>query len=134
MTRPLFRSAMILLLSATPLAAQSPMTASEFDEYSRGKTFYYGSGGQPYGVEEYLPGRRVRWSFLDGDCKDGSWYEQDGQICFVYEDPGDPQCWLFFQGPDGISASFQSGESTTELYEIQKTPEPMQCMGPEVGV
>ncbi|QPM89034.1 hypothetical protein [Pseudooceanicola algae] len=124
----------LTLLIATPLLAQQAMTAQEFDSYSQGKTFYYGSGGQPYGIEEYLPGRRVRWSFLDGQCKDGTWYEQNGEICFVYEDQSAPQCWLFFNGPDGMTASFQSDEVGTELYEIENTPEPLQCMGPEVGV
>lgn len=122
-------------LTALPTLAMDRMTAEAFDRYTQGKTFYYGAGGQPYGVEEYLDNRRVRWSFLDGQCKDGTWYEENGQICFVYEDLGSPQCWSFYLGAGGLVARFenQSGGGT-ELYEVETSGEPMQCLGPEIGV
>lgn len=111
------------------------MSAAEFDAYSRGKTFYYGAQGAPYGVEEYMDDRRVRWSFLDGKCKEGRWYEQDGLICFVYEDePGDPQCWSFYRGEGGLVARFENNPTSTELYEVSNSDEPMMCLGPDVGV
>ncbi|WP_375186405.1 hypothetical protein [Pseudooceanicola sp.] len=130
----------ILLLLATliaaPVAAQSPMTAAEFDAYSRGKTFYYGSMGEAYGVEQYFDNRRVKWSFLDGQCSDGVWYERDGLICFEYEEVVDPnpQCWTFFKGPSGLIAQFEGDPEQTTLYEVQNADEPMTCLGPEVGV
>jgi hypothetical protein len=130
------RLAAALLLLATAAAAETPMTADQFDSYSRGKTFYFGSMGEPYGVEQYLDDRRVRWSFLDGQCVDGHWYESNGMICFEYEaspDPG-PQCWTFFQGAGGLVAQFQGDPSQTTLYEVQNADEPMTCLGPEVGV
>ena len=128
---PLALSALI----AAPALAQQLMSAQDFDTYSKGKTFYYGSSGQPYGVEEYFGNRRVRWSFLDGQCQDGHWYEDQGNICFVYENSPDPQCWRFFRSPDGMTAQFK-GENgtTTELYQMKDAPEAMQCPGPEVGV
>lgn len=109
------------------------MTGAEFDAYTRDKTFYFSEGGAPYGAEEYLPNQRVRWSFLDGRCKDGLWYEEAGQICFVYEDRPDPQCWSFFDNPTGLVARFE-GEGGTTLYETRKSEQPMMCMGPDVGV
>lgn len=126
----------IAALLASAALAQSPMTAEEFDAYSRGKTFYYGSGGEAYGVEQYFDGRRVTWSFLDGECADGVWYEQNGMICFEYEavpDPG-PQCWTFFHGPSGLVAQFNGDASQTTLYEVESADKPMMCPGPEVGV
>ena len=45
---------------------------------------------KPYGAERYLENRRVKWSFLDGICKDGYWSEKAGEICFVYEDKNSP--------------------------------------------
>lgn len=134
--RPVCLAALALMTSGLSAVAQSPMTASEFDAYSRGKTFYYGSAGAPYGVEQYFDNRRVRWSFLDGDCADGFWYEQSGMICFEYDatpNPG-PQCWTFFNEPGGLVAQFQGDPSKTTLYEVQDADEPMQCRGPEVGV
>lgn len=115
-----------------PAAAQ--MSAAEFDAYTRGKTFYYGSGGTPYGGEEYLDNRRVRWSFLDGHCQEGHWYEEDELICFVYETQPDPQCWSFERSPDGLIARFQGDSSLTELYEVERSEAPLMCLGPDVGV
>ena len=112
------------------------MTGPEFESYANGRTFYYGADGAAYGVEEYLSDRRVRWSFLDGDCKEGHWYEaSDGLICFVYDEtPDAPQCWSFYQGPRGLIARFENNPSSTELYEVDASDEPMMCTGPEVGV
>ena len=118
---------------ATPLAAEAPMSAADFDSYTQGKTLYFGTNGFRYGVEEYLPDRRVRWSFLDGQCKDGFWYEDAGQICFVYEDNPSPQCWSFFDRGGHLGARFETGNDLTELYEIEGDGE-MICLGPEVGV
>ena len=86
----------LLALAALPLAsrADEPLAAPEFEAYVQGKTLYFGLGGQPYGAEEYLPDRHVRWSFLDGRCKDGRWYEEAGMICFVYEDTSDNTCFV----------------------------------------
>ena len=118
---------------AAPAAAQ--MTAAEFDAYTRGQTFYYGAGGAPYGGEEYLDNRRVRWSFLDGQCKDGFWYDEAGMICFVYEDNPVPQCWSFYRtGEGGLRAIFENDPARTSLYEARRNEDPMICPGPDVGV
>lgn len=132
------RVLLILLASLACLPpsawAAEPLGAEEFDRYTRGKTLFYGFGGTAYGVERYLPDRRVIWSFLDGRCQEGSWYEEAGQICFVYEDRSDPQCWSFLLTPEGLSARFQNDPEATELYEAEDIGEEMLCLGPEVGV
>ena len=111
------------------------MSAEAFESYTKGKTLFYGNGGEAYGVERYLEDRRVVWSFLDGECKYGSWYEQAGQICFVYDDrPGDPQCWTFRKSTGGLIAQFENNNASTELYEAQDVGEEMICYGPDVGV
>ena len=126
------------LCLALPSAALAAMSGEEFEAYTEGRTLYFGSGGQNYGAEDYLPGREVRWSFLDGQCKEGFWYEQSGaagpEICFVYEDrPDTPQCWTFEKTGQGLRATFR-GESGTVLYEARRSEEPQLCLGPEVGV
>lgn len=123
-----------LLLCAAPLRAQTLMNAEEFDSYTRGKTFYYGSLGAPYGAEEYLDNRRVRWSFLDGKCQEGEWYQDGRLICFVYENQPDPQCWSFQRSASGLVARFENDPAQTELYEVEKSAEPLLCLGPDVGV
>ncbi|MDU8911320.1 hypothetical protein [Aestuariicoccus sp. MJ-SS9] len=124
----------LFVLLAAPLRAAEPMSALDFESYVTGKTLYFGLGGQPYGAEEYLDDRRVRWSFLDGKCKEGFWYEEAGQICFVYEDNPTPQCWTFFRQGDGLRAMFQNDPNATTLYEANQNEEPMLCLGPDVGV
>lgn len=122
------------LLTALPALAAEPMSARDFESYVTGKTLYYGLSGEAYGVEEYLPDRQVRWSFLDGQCKDGFWYEEAGQICFVYEDNPAPQCWSFFRDGARMRAVFENDPANTVLYEVEQNQEPMLCQGPDVGV
>ena len=130
------RALLVILacLTAPLAAAETRMTAEAFDAYTRGKTLFYGFEGQLYGVERYMDGRRVVWSFLDGRCRDGIWYEENGQICFVYEDRPDPQCWSFAQGAGGLIARFENDPTATQLYEAEDIGEDMICYGPEVGV
>ncbi|MGR3445078.1 MAG: hypothetical protein ACU0DP_16810 [Thalassococcus profundi] len=122
------------LFLALPALAQAAMSGAEFEAYVTGKTLYFGQNGQAYGVERYLPDRRVRWSFLDGQCKDGYWYEEAEQICFVYGDNPVPQCWTFFREGSGLRAVFENDPASTALYEARQDEEPMMCLGPDVGV
>ena len=125
---------LLLLLFASTASAETPMTAAEFEAYVEGRTLYYGFDGQDYGAEEYLPNRRVRWSFLDGECLDGQWYEAGDLICFVYDEMPDPQCWSFFRRGGGIVARFENGSDGLELYQTREARGPLMCLGPEVGV
>ncbi|MEQ6202634.1 hypothetical protein ABMC88_06220 [Sulfitobacter sp. HNIBRBA2951] len=124
----------IAAFCAQSAAAQSTMTAEEFDAYTRGKTLYYGNGAAPYGAEIYLPDRRVRWSFLDGQCRDGVWYEENGLICFTYEERPEPQCWSFELGRQGLIARFENDPAVTPLFEANESTQEMLCLGPKVGV
>lgn len=126
--------ACLLTLLSFPLAAQNLMSAEEFDAYTKGKTLFYGNSGQAYGAEIYHENRRVEWSFLDGECKSGAWYESNGLICFTYENNSTPQCWSFIKGPNGLIARFENRPDTTELYEAKEGDQEMLCLGPKVGV
>ena len=123
-----------LLFSTAPALAEDAMTGAEFDSYTRGKTFYYNEDGTPYGGEEYLDGQRVRWSFLDGQCKEGTWYQDGRLICFVYEDDPAPSCWSFYRGAGGLIARLGDDPDKALLHEASRSDEPMLCLGPEVGV
>lgn len=120
-------------LSAAVQAAE-PLNGEEFDAYTKGKTLFYGQNGQAYGAEIYLENRRVQWSFLDGKCKEGTWYENAGQICFVYEDSNEPQCWSFHKDQGKLVARFENLTGATQLYEADDLDQEMICLGPEVGV
>lgn len=131
----MFRLLFIALVFAPfPAMAEDFLNGEEFDAYTRGKTLFFGENGRPYGAEVYLDNRRLRWSFLDGECMDGEWYEQGEMICFVYEDNPGPQCWTFQIGPRGLIARFENDPSSTQLYEAQDLGEEMLCLGPKIGV
>ena len=122
------------IFSAGATFAAEPMDGASFDAYTKGKTLFYGQNGQAYGAEVYLDNRRVKWSFLDGLCKEGYWYEEAGQICFVYEDNPDPQCWAFSTQSGKLSATFENVPGATELYEADDVGEEMICLAPNLGV
>lgn len=122
----------LLLLSQAALAAQ-PMSGGEFEAYTTGKTLTYAEGGQPYGVERYLPGRRVVWAFVGDECRYGTWYEAEGQICFVYENEADAQCWIFQQTGAGLRAHFVGDPQGSTLVEVEEDPDALKCPGPDVG-
>ncbi len=124
-----------LALSLTaPALAETPMGAAEFEAYTAGRTLSFAAGGAPYGIEEYLPDRRVRWSFLDGECLDGTWYPQGSAICFAYEGREDPVCWEFFAGAGGLSARIAGDPLDARLYEVRGAQAEMLCLGPRIGV
>ena len=139
--RPCLTLAFALFASTTPLLAETaplappeaPMTGAVFEAYVTGKTLTYARDGTIYGTEQYKAGRKVVWAFTEEECREGYWYEQGPQICFVYEDPNDPQCWLFFMGSAGMKAQFV-GDGGGDLSEVAQSAGPMACMGPQVGV
>jgi hypothetical protein len=122
-----------LLASGAAAQAQVPLSAEEFDARTRGRTLYFYADGEAYGVERYMAGQRVTWSFLDGQCKEGRWYQDGPLICFVYDTHPGPQCWTFFVQGNGLRALFEDEPGETELYEAGESDEPMICLGPEVG-
>lgn len=136
-SRPMWTRALPLaltVLAGPALAEETPMTAAEFERYVTGKTLSYAEAGIPYGKEEYLPGRRVRWAFEGGECQEGIWYAEGPLICFVYEYQPAPQCWTFIEGPAGLIARFEHPDGGRELYEANQSDEPLSCPGPDVGV
>ncbi len=129
------RLTLALICLAAPLWAETPLTADQFEAYVTGKTLTFGGRGQdPYGAEQYSPGRRVIWTFLDNDCAEGEWYAEGVNICFLYDFDSTAQCWQFFQEPGGLRAEFMNDPGTSVLYEAREGGKPLACPGPKVGV
>lgn len=118
----------------TPTQGRVPLDAAAFDAYVTGKTITYHQFGQAYGVEEYLPDRRVRWAFTDTECQYGHWYQQDDHICFVYEYDPAPQCWIFWMDGRGLNGLYDGNPEGSELTEVSRSTDPLPCPGPDVGV
>ncbi len=126
---------LILLLMPQLARAQDPMTVAEFEAYVTGRTLTYSQFGKPYGVEEYLPDRKVRWAFTEDVCQYGRYYEDaGGLICFLYEYDPTPHCWTFWQDGAGLKALSATDAPGSELSEVAQTDQPLACAGPEVGV
>ncbi|WP_296418482.1 hypothetical protein [Pseudooctadecabacter sp.] len=122
----------VLMACAGPALADVPLTGDAFEALVEGKTLSFSVGDVPYGTEYYAPGRRVIWSFIDGTCQSGEWYETAGdsgpQICFTYETSADPQCWQVFEVGGRLRADFMNAPGTTVLYEATEA-EPLVCGG-----
>lgn len=117
-----------LALLASQALADAPLSGPEFDAYVTGRTLTFGlPNDQTFGVEQYLPDRRVIWSPRPGECIDGIWFEDDGDICFLYENDPEPKCWRVYQSPRGIRAEFTTRPDTTILFEALDNPEPLIC-------
>lgn len=122
-----------LAQEATPVA-DAPMTGAEFDAYATGKTLSYAQDGVVWGSEQYLPGRKVVWAFTEDDCQYGHWFEDRGNICFLYDNDPDAQCWKFFREASGLRAIFMGADGGTALSEVAQSTKPLNCPGPDVGV
>ena len=129
---------LILALTLTaPMAMAVPIDDGEiFDALTQGKTIYFRSEGELYGAEQYLPDRRVIWSFMDGECSEGRWFARAGRICFVYEhDPLNQQCWIFDQGASGLRAEFDAPYGQGRVLEqMGVSDKPLTCGTPWTGV
>lgn len=119
---------------ASAASAQTPLTAEEFEAHVTGKTITYRQLGNLFGIEQYLEGRKVRWSVAPGECRYGSWYPEDSSICFVYEYDPTPHCWTFWMEDGALVALSDSGLPGPELHEADRSDTPLDCPGPDVGV
>jgi hypothetical protein len=127
------RVAFVFLLLTGPVHADPALTAEEFDALTLGRTMTWSEFGQVYGVERYLPDRRVRWTVLGDDCLAGHWYMAGDAICFVYEDDPTPACWTVTLDGAGMLARLTTNPPDAEPVVVTETTEPMACFGPEVG-
>jgi hypothetical protein len=131
--RSLCLTAVLAAVLTTPASADPLLDAAEFEALTEGRTMTWASYGQVYGVEQYLPGRRVRWTELGDDCKLGHWYMQGPAICFLYEDDPTPACWEITLSGAGMLAVEISDPPGEEPVVVKETTETMPCFGPEVG-
>lgn len=123
-----------LILFTAPAGAETPLSAAGFEAHVTGRTIIYDQNGSVFGIEEYLPGRQVRWSVAENLCQYGIWFQRDDMICFVYEDDPTSHCWTFRLEGGALVALAEGALPGAELREAGQTGEPLSCPGPDVGV
>lgn len=130
----LIRLAFLMVLLPGGAHAQDTLDAETFDARTLGRTITYSIDGVPYGTEQYLPDRQVRWAFEGGECKDGSWFQDGAFICFLYDATPGLQCWTFHDAKEGLIARFQGDASREPLVSLSESPTSLVCAGPDLGV
>ena len=123
-----------LALFAAPALADTPITPEAFEAHVTGKTITYRQFDSVFGIEEYLEGRKVRWSVAPNECQYGSWYPSGEDICFVYEYDPTPACWTFWLKDGALVALSVNGAPGQELHEVSADTQPLPCPGPDIGV
>lgn len=123
-----------LCATALPTLAADPMNAEEFEAYVTGRTLTYSQYGTIFGIEEYLPNRKVRWQFTQDTCQYGSWFQKGEQICFVYEYDATEHCWTFWDEGGTLTALSANDLQGAELSELAQSDTGLACPGPDVGV
>lgn len=127
------RLPLLLVLLPTLAAAETPITADEFEAHVTGKTLTYQQFDSAFGTEEYLPDRKVRWSTAPNECLYGSWFPQGDKICFVYEYNPTPICWSFWLRDGELVALSETGLAGEELHEVAASDQGLPCPGPDIG-
>ena len=127
-------AALVLAATLLPARADPKLDAAGFEAHVTGQTITYQQFDYIFGVEEYLPGRKVRWSVAPGDCQYGSWYPEDERICFVYDHDPTPHCWYVWLREGRLVALADDAEPGYELTEIDRAPMPLDCPAPGLGV
>lgn len=127
------RLAFLLALAGSAASAETLMTPQEFETWSTGHTLDYAIGGEIYGSEMHLPGRRTLDADTGGPCHEGSWFPSGDEICFVYEISPGPHCWRFWRDGDRVRAEI-IGNPDAPFSDVTIAAGPLACPGPDVGV
>lgn len=118
-----------LMMLPAAAAAETLMSAPEFEAATEGRTLYFeDEAGAYFGAEQYLEGRESIWLPREGQCIPGVWSEWDrGRICFLHYDQ--VACWLIY-GENGEVTSAEAadeGDQPLRLRIVRKDTTPVLC-------
>ncbi|MBP7000239.1 hypothetical protein [Amaricoccus sp.] len=127
--------ALLVAAAASPGLAESVVAPDAFEAMSVGRTLHFTLDGQPFGSEQFFPGRRTLWRYAEEGCQRGVWRAEGAAICFAYEGMEGAICWRFLDTGAGHAAALVEGGAETgfrlKLDHIDAAP--LDCPGPEVG-
>ena len=112
--------ALTLLTSALPALAETWLPPQEFAALVDGKaTRVTDAYGDSFGVEHFLPDRRVVWQYTaDQSCLFGTWAPRRGAICYRY-DGGLENCLRYKPTGAGLAGTEWNGGVEGETYTLQ---------------
>lgn len=123
--------ALVLGLMAVPAWAETPLSATEFESFSQGKTLSFMFEGTVFGREMYLPNQKVVWQEgWNGACHLGRWRTgATGEICFEYEGAlGDrPHCLRFVEEAGSVWVYSVREPEKKPLKVVRKSRKPLSC-------
>lgn len=128
----MLRTLLCLVCLSTAAGAQTPMTSTEFEAWSTGKTLEYYVDGSLWGSEMHLAGRATVDADAGGACRSGRWYPAGDDICFVYDASPGPYCWRFLRDGDQVIAEYV-GDPLPGSISVTLSDAPIPCT-PGVGV
>lgn len=123
--------AVALAVAAAPGDAET-VSLTEFEAIAEGMTLRFALEGQPFGAEQFFPGRRTLWQFADGTCQDGRWWEEGGLICFAYPPDTTEMCWHVTR-ENGQLVAQNAAPGGLRLEMTGRDSVPLPCPGPDVG-
>lgn len=132
----MIRVLLACLALTLPAAAteETPLSGIDFAARVTGKTIFFEQFGRAYGAETYRGDGRVIWRFSGEECRDGRWYPEGDAICFVYDyDPTEPQCWHFFDRPEGLVGRVVGADPAEDLTGRRESRAPLICDRPYFG-
>lgn len=115
-------------------ARAEPVSPSEFEALTAGRTLYFRDSLGRFGAEQYRADRKVRWMYADGQCTDGYWYPAGNALCFVYDIDPQPQCWRLTREDGNLRARLVETPQSFGLLVERIDDAPLSCAGPDVGV
>lgn len=131
---------LLICLPALAAAQSELLDPTEFGANAVGQTYWFSENGVHYGAEQYFNDQTTVWQDREGNCKKGRWWAEDQAMCFAYEDDPSPDCWVMWETDDGriLIESLRPLEGADDralvLELIRRTPLPISCTGPLLGV
>jgi len=130
----------LMCLPSLALAQDELLDPMEFGADAVGQTYWFSENGFHYGAEQYFDDQTTIWQDREGNCKKGRWWAEGNNMCFAYENDPAPDCWVMSETDDGrilveSLRPLEGAEDSPLILElIRRTPLPISCTGPLLGV
>ncbi len=107
------------------------MSPHEFSEFAEGWTLVFERDGEPFGSERFDANGRTTWRYRDGSCTEGTWRPHGAQLCFLYRQDPEIQCWRVLRDDEGLMVRLLTGDSAgLELRVAGRNRNPLLCGDP----